>query len=53
MFQKDIGSCMECGSEGKESKTHVPPGRVKGVEHIILEKSLGKKVRHVSNNREC
>lgn len=44
---------MECGSEGKESKTHVPPGRVKGVEHIILEKSLGKKVRHVSNNREC
>lgn len=52
MFQKDIGSCMECGSEGKESKTHVPPGRVKGVEDI-LEKSLGKKVGHASNNREC
>lgn len=53
VFQKDIGSCMECDSEGKESKNHVPQERMKGVKHIITETSLEKEVENVSNNREC
>lgn len=52
VFQKDIGSHMECDSEGKKSKNHVPEERMKGVEHLIIETSLGK-VENPSNNTEC
>ena len=43
---------MECDSEGKKSKNHVPEERMKGVEHLIIETSLGK-VENPSNNTEC
>ena len=52
VFQ-DTGSHMECDSESKESKNHVPQERMKGVEHIIIETSLEKEVENASNNREC
>lgn len=53
VFQKDIGSRMECDSAGKESKNHVPEERMKGVKHIIIEISLRKEVENVPNNTEC
>lgn len=51
VFQKDISFGMECSSEGKGSKNHVPQEKIKGMKHVILKTSLRKE--HASNNREC
>lgn len=51
-FQKGIGSCMECGSEGKGQKTAFHEKGLKEWNTLIFKKSFRKESAHTSNNRK-